>query len=56
MKSKTIKNHLNNTKKRNNTRRKRGGGENEILNYLLNRPSDKNTREFEKKFSEYIEK
>lgn len=53
MKSKTIKHRLN--KKKKNTRRKRGGGENEILNYLLNRPSDKNTREFEKKFSEYIE-
>lgn len=53
MKSKTIKKTLN--KKKRNTRRKRGGGENEILNYLFNLPSDKNTREFEKKFSEYIE-
>lgn len=55
MKSKTNKKTLNKIKKRNNTRRKRGGGENEILNYLFNLPSHKNTREFEKKFSEYIE-
>ena len=53
MKSKTIKHRLN--KKKRNTRRKRGGGENEIYNYIFNLPSDKNTREFEKKFSEYIE-
>ena len=53
MKSKTIKHRLN--KKKRNTRRKRGGGENEIYNYIFNLPSNKNTREFEKKFSEYIE-